>query len=208
MSGEADHGRDMDQTDHRHRQVAGQGLAPLATLLCLLALPLPVAAIDTGVEIRNARTVLEDGTWYLATRIDYRPSAEAIDALQNGVPLTFSLQVEIQALRRWLWPATVATLRLDHELTWQPVARAYVIRDLGSDERRSHTTLYAALGDLGRVTRLPLIDSTALDDGARHEIVLRAVLDPQRLPGPLRLLSFWSDGFTLQSEWSRWPLQD
>ena len=29
---------------------------------------------------------------------------------------------------------------------------------------------------------------------------LRAVLDQQKLPGPLRMLAFWDDDFTLESD--------
>jgi len=37
---------------------------------------------------------------------------------------------------------------------------------------------------------------------------VRAVLDTERLPGPLRLLAFWRRDWSLGSEWYRWPLAD
>lgn len=167
----------------------------------------PVHAQETGLEIRNAGTRLNAGVWYLSARIDYRLNRATLDALQSGIPLTFELQVELAKTRRWLPDEDVASLRQYFELSWQPLARGYLVRNKNSGDQRAHTTLYAALNDLGRITALPLIDAAIVDEGAEYEVSLRAVLDQQQLPGPLRMLAFWDDGFTLESEWYRWLLR-
>lgn len=165
------------------------------------------AAQETGLEIRNASTRLENGVWYLAARIDYRLNRETLDALQNGIPLTFGLQVELTRQRNWLPDEDVAELRQDYQLSWDPLARGYLVRNKNSGDQRSHTTLFAALNDLGRITALPLIDAALVDDGEDYEVALRAALDQQQLPGPLRMLAFWNDNFTLESDWYRWDLR-
>ena len=55
--------------------------------------------------------------------------------------------------------------------------------------------------------RLPLIDAALIDEDKDYAVSLRAVLDQQQFPGPLRMLAFWDDDFTLESEWYRWRLQ-
>ena len=70
------------------------------------------------------------------------------------------------------------------------------------------TTLFAALHELGTISGLPLVDASLLDPDARYEVSLRAVLDQQRLPGPLRMLAFWDDDFSLESDWHQWPLEE
>jgi len=180
--------------------------AALVVLLGLLCSGL-LRAQETGLEIRNARTTLEAGVWYLAARIDYRLNRDTLEALQNGVPLTFELQVELTRERSWLPDEDVAALRQDFELSWQPLSRGYLVRNKNSGDQRAHTTLFAALNDLGRLTGLPLIDAALVDDGENYEVRLRAVLDQQQLPGPLRMLAFWDDDFTLESEWYRWDLR-
>ena len=165
------------------------------------------AAQETGLEIRNASTRLENGVWYLAARIDYRLNRETLDALQNGIPLTFGLQVELSRQRNWLPDEDVAELRQDFQLSWDPLARGYLVRNKNSGDQHSHTTLFAALNDLGRITALPLIDAALVEDGEDYEVALRAALDQQQLPGPLRMLAFWNDNFTLESDWYRWDLR-
>jgi len=178
-------------------------LVVVAAMLCAGVLH----AQQTGLEIRNASTQLKGGVWYLNARIEYRLNRETLDALQSGIPLTFELQVEVARSRNWLPDEDVASLRQYFELSWQPLARGHLVRNKNSGDQRTHTTLYAALNDLGRITSLPLIDASIIDEGADYEVSLRAVLDQQQLPGPLRMLAFWDDGFTLESEWYHWLLR-
>jgi hypothetical protein len=181
----------------------------LLALAVLAGLPWTGAprAQETALEIRRADTRLEDGVWYLSARIDYRLNRDTLNALQNGIPLTFKLQVELTEARSWLPDEDVAALRQDFELSWQPLSRGYVVRNKNSGDQRAYTTLYAALNDLGRISSLPLIDAALIDADADYEVSLRAVLDQQQLPGPLRMLAFWNDDFTLESEWYRWNLR-
>jgi hypothetical protein len=178
-------------------------LAVLGAMLCAGSLD----AQEVGLEIRNASTRLNAGVWYLSARIEYRLNRETLDALQSGIPLTFELRVDLARNRRWIPDEDVASLRQYYELSWQPLARGYLVRNKNSGDQRAHTTLYAALNDLGRISALPLIDAAIIDEGEEYEVSLRAVLDQQQLPGPLRMLAFWDDGFTLESEWYRWPLR-
>jgi hypothetical protein len=180
--------------------------AALVVLLGLLCSGL-LRAQETGLEIRSASTQLDAGVWYLSARIDYRLNRDTLEALQNGIPLTFELQVELSRERSWLPDENLAELRQDFELSWQPLARSYLVRNKNSGDQRAHTTLFAALKDLGRIDALPLIDAALVDDGENYEVSLRAILDQQQLPGPLRMLAFWDEDFTLESEWYRWDLR-
>lgn len=180
--------------------------AALVVLMGLLCSGL-LRAQETGLEIRNAGTQLAEGVWYLSARIDYRLNRDTLEALQNGIPLTFELQVELTRQRNWLPDENVAELRQDYELSWQPLSRGYLVRNKNSGDQRAHTTLFAALNDLGTISDLPLIDTALVEDGESYEVSLRAILDQQQLPGPLRMLAFWDDDFTLESDWYRWDLR-
>lgn len=192
----------MQQNYKRHPR-------PLSALVVLLGLLCAgqLRAQETGVEIRHASTQLDSGVWYLSARIDYRLNRDTLEALQNGIPLTFELQVELTRQRNWLPDEGVAELRQDFELSWQPLSRSYLVRNKNSGDQGAHTTLFAALNDLGRIARLPLIDEALLDGAETYEVALRVALDQQELPGPLRMLAFWNDDFTLESEWYRWELR-
>jgi hypothetical protein len=165
-------------------------------------------AQETDIVFRDVQTRLRDQTWYLSARIDYQLNRQMLEALQNGIRLTFSLQVEVKETRNWLPDSEIVTLQRDYELSWQPLSRSYLVRNTGNDEQTAHTTLFAALHELGAIADLPLVDSSLLDPQARHEVSLRALLDQQSLPGPLRMLAFWNDDFSLESDWHQWPLDE
>ncbi|MCL4720603.1 MAG: DUF4390 domain-containing protein, partial [Gammaproteobacteria bacterium] len=111
----------------------------------------PAAAQDAGLEVRDASTRLEDGVWYLSARVYYGLNRETLEALQSGIILTFAVEAQVLRYRRWLPNAEVVTLRQDFELAGQPLSRVSTVRDQTRGEPRAHTTLYAALNDLGRI---------------------------------------------------------
>jgi hypothetical protein len=173
----------------------------------LLASPL-LAAQESGVEVRSAQAVLRDGVWLVSARIDYRLSREVMEALRSGVTITFGLEVELSELRRWWLDAGVVSIRQEAQLSYEPLSDGYVVRNLTTGQQQSFTAIYAAVRALGRVSDLPLIEDAQLDPAGRYEVALRAALDQEDLPGPLRLLAFWNSDLGLESSWYRWPLRD
>jgi hypothetical protein len=55
---------------------------------------------------------------------------------------------------------------------------------------------------------LPVVDAALLDEDRRYDIRVRAVLDTDELPGPLRLLAFWRRDWSIESDWLQWRLDD
>jgi len=157
-------------------------------------------------EIRSAESRLYQGVWFATARIDFRLSEEALTALDSGVVLTIELQIRLDRVRRFWIDKETATLEQSFELSYQPLSERYVVRNLNSGEQDSFATLFSALNDMGRIVDLPIIDASLLDADEQYEIALRAVLDQNTLPGPLRLLAFWSSGFRLESDWYVWML--
>lgn len=175
---------------------------------CLLLVGIAGWAADGRFDVRSAVARLTDGVYFVDARIDYRLSDKALEALENGVALTMQLQIEVIRRRAFLPDALVAELKQDSTLSYEPLTERYVVRNLNSGQQSSYATLFSALNSLGRVTGLPVIDESLLDPDAEHRMRLRAVLDQDTLPGPLRLIAFWSSGFRLVSDWYGWTLKD
>jgi hypothetical protein len=166
------------------------------------------SAKDGSFEVRSASSELIDGVYFANARIDYRLSNEALEALDSGVALTVQLQIELRRQRRFWLDSEVATLSQDYSLSFQPLSDRYVVKNLNSGEQDSFATLFSALNNMGRIVDLPMIDAALLDPDSNYEIALRAVLNQNTLPGPLRLIAFWSSGFRLASDWYVWRLND
>ena len=177
-------------------------------LVALIGSVNPVLAQKGSFEVRSAGSRLYDGVFLVSARIDYRLSDDALEALENGVVLPIQLQVKVNRVRRFWLDGDIATLQQNYHLSYQPLSERYVVKNLNSGEQDSFATLFSALNNMGRVIDLPIIDASLLDPDARYELAIRAVLDQNTLPGPLRLIAFWGSGFRLESDWYVWKLND
>jgi len=165
-------------------------------------------ADDPGFfQVRSAIAELRDGVYYLNAVIGYRLSTEATDALHSGVPLGIRLDIEIIHPRRWWFDDDSVALRQSYQLDYHAISERYIVLNANSGEQISFASLFSALEYIGRIERLPLIDSAVLADDRGYYVRLRASLDQEQFPGPLRLLAFWRRDWAIASEWYRWPLR-
>jgi hypothetical protein len=180
-----------------------------------LLLALPALAQDqpdhvdrTGYfDVRSASTTLSNGVHILDARLQLVLSADALDALNSGVPLRIELILEVIRVRRFILDEVEAELTLQYEMEYRPLSQRYLVRNLNSGDQDSFATLYSALNNLGRVQGLPVIDDALLDPGSTYRIRLRALLSTRQYPGPLRVLFFWRSEWQLKSEWYEWRLE-
>jgi len=175
----------------------------------LLVIPLALAtllrpALAGDFEVRTANIRLADNAWTLTARIDYHLTEKAIQALKNGVTLTFRVEVSISRERRFWFDPEVSEIRRDWKLSYDALTKRYLVRYPDNREPTSHGTLFGALNALGRVQNLKVADGPQLEKGQNYTVAVRAVLDQQTLPGPLQLLAFWDSGFSLESDWYEW----
>ena len=158
-------------------------------------------------DVRSASSRLNNGVHELEARLQLVLSADALDALNSGVPLRIELILEVIRTRRFMPDAGEAELTLQYELEYRPLSQRYLVRNLNSGDQDSFATLYSALNNLGRIQGLPIIDDSLLEPGASYRIRVRALLSTRQYPAPLRLLFFWRSEWQLKSEWFEWRLE-
>lgn len=158
-------------------------------------------------EVRSAATRQVGGVHVLDARLQLVLSSEALEALSSGVPLVIELQLQLIRDRRFWWDDSEADLAVRYELEYRPLSQRYIVRNTNSGDQDSFATLYSALNNLGRVQGLPVIDDALLERGDDYRVRLRALLQTQQYPAPIRLLFFWRSEWQLQSEWYEWSLE-
>ncbi|HCK82670.1 MAG TPA: DUF4390 domain-containing protein [Candidatus Competibacter sp.] len=181
-------------------RVAGLLSALLWGLLTL------ASAWAAGFEVLAASTKLDGGVYRLDARIEYHFSNAALEALQNGVPLTIELEMQVRRRRAWVWDETVYSLGQRFKLEYHALSRQYLVSNLNSKERRGFTSRSAALQFMGQINGFPMLDRGLLARNERYEGALRAWLDIESLPAPMRVFAYLSDSWRLTSEWYTWPL--
>ena len=194
----------MSQT-HQNRFAAL--LAVLLTLTMVAAMAQNRSDRQGYFHVRSAETRLVDGVQVLNARLQLVLSDEALNALNNGVPLTIELTLEVLRIRRFMPDATDAQLDLRYELEYRPLSQRDIVRNINSADQDSFATLYSALNSLGRIDDLPVVDDSVLEPGSRYRMRLQALLSTRQYPAPLRILFFWRDQWQLKSDWFEWQLE-
>jgi hypothetical protein len=192
--------------------MTGRRNLKLAALLLSMLAVLPIAAQETPdrtgyFDVRSASTTLVDGVYELEARLQLVLSADALNALNSGVPLRVELVLEVIRVRRFMPDEGEAELVLQYQLEYRPLSQRYIVRNVNSGDQDSFATLYSALNNLGRIQRLPVIDASLLNPDAKYRARLRALLSIQQYPAPLRILFFWRSEWQLKSDWYEWLIE-
>lgn len=159
-----------------------------------------------GFVIRTAYTELEGGVYYLNADVDLSLSDDAVNALENGLPLTVNLQIEIIKHRSFWWNSKVADLTQSYQISFHALTRRFIITNLNSGDQQSFANYRDAITNLGQVSDLPIIDAKLIDPDTRYNVRMRAVLDVKSMPGPLQLIASLFKSWDLSSDWYQWEL--
>jgi len=176
---------------------------------CAVALGAATAAradaLDGILEVHSAYVNIDKGVFLLHARVEYPETPAIRNALQDGVTLTFDLEVRVDRDRRFWFNSNVVDLTLRRELTYHAVSDRYVVRDTRSGDQETFATLDEALTRMGRVDAWPIVVEPQLN-GGNYSISVRAGVRRGNLPASLRAILFWTDDWARVSEWYTWSL--
>lgn len=119
----------------------------------------------------------------LAARLEWRPDARVLEALDNGIALGFDVNVQAQGRANWSGRSTLAEQTRHLQLRYFPLSRQYQLRDLDLNQARSFSARALALAALEDV-RLALPEWRV---AGAERYRLQIALDRDALPGALRL---------------------
>ena len=187
------------------------GIAPLACVIhrlllsfCLTSLVLlsPITALASeGIEFIDANIEASDEGYRLSSSFSVELSRTLEEALMRGVPLYFTLQVQVSR-PRWYWFDEVAikstrTFRLSYNL----LTERYRV-SIDGNLHRNFSRLDDMLALLRRPGRWVIADSTALKREALYTVSVQLGLDIGQLPKPIQVSAMSNNEWRLSSGWS------
>ncbi|HTP40566.1 MAG TPA: DUF4390 domain-containing protein [Steroidobacteraceae bacterium] len=197
----------------RRWSLPGRWLLPLLlTALPLLAWPPQVRGEDGPLDgefvVRSASIVIESGVLDLDALIQYPDNDRIRGELNDGVTLSFEIDIQLARHRRFWFNEGLLDLRLERQLSYHVVSDRYLVRE-GSgedDPQESYPTLEAALEALGRIEHQPVLVEKQLRGEGPYDVSVRAGVRRGHLPAALRTLAFWRDDWYRTSPWYSWTL--
>ena len=188
-------------------RVSPAWVSALSSLILLLTCWVAYAQTEQRFEIRSAYVERSEGVYLLNATLVFELPDGAREAIREGAPLSFDLDIVVHRSRRLWLDDTVATLQQRYELVYHALSERYLLRNVNSGEQVSFATLDAALDSLRVLSNLPIIDQSLIVPDARHEISLRAYLDIRTMPDALRFIVFWARDWRQSTEWYTWSPQ-
>jgi hypothetical protein len=159
-----------------------------------------------GVEVKKAEITLQDDSYMLFADIDYRLSARAKDALQNGVPLFWDIYVKTLQHRDYFWDQTLINTGIRYRIQYHALLNMYRVRNESSGEVYNFSTLTAALDSMSVIRNFRVMDKASYVSGKRYAVGIKVTLDRDALPLPLRPIAYTNPQWYLSSDWTLWPL--
>jgi hypothetical protein len=167
----------------------------------------PPAFGASGFVVASASTRLQEQTYLLDVQVDYGFSETALEALDNGVPLTLEMQVQVRRKGAWIWESNLVERRQLYTIRYRSLPELYQVARLPEGPKQSFVTRAAAISALGEIHDLPLLDKSRLDPDESYLVRVQVSLDVEALPLPLRPVAYLKPSWDLSSGWSRWPLE-
>ena len=181
---------------------------PLYALLLLLLTTLSTAGLQAAAfTIEKVETRLKGGIYIMDAQIGYRFSEKALEALENGVPLTLDLQVKLVQASSWFWDKELLDTHIRHTIRYHSLAETYQLFEHSTRKTSNFVTQDALLSELGEITAFELIQAEQLQPEVTYQVRLNVELDIGSLPLLLRPMAYLQSAWKLSSGWSRWPLE-
>ena len=177
-------------------------------LLCFLATTVAFAGSkESQLLIRGAQASIDDDVLELAAQLDMQLPKGALKAIDGGVTLHLTYEIEVNRVRRWMPDAGVASIKQDFELSYHALSQRYLVRNLNTGEQQDFGAIDAALARITDVKGLPVLDASLVPPGPEYEGRVRAVLDMASAEDAFGWLLFWTDDWSAKSDWYTWTLR-
>ena len=183
------------------RQVLWRRLLVLSVFWCAVL----QAGTAGDLRVVKAHVWSSGDVRLLNAKFSIHLSSGAAEALDNGVPLTFELQVQLVKQHEWLWDTVESEHVQTRRLEFHALSRSYLVKDVDRGTQGNYSRLEDALAAVGTIDNM-LVSSMPLGSERNYYVRLRGSLDIEALPTPVRLLAYVSSGWDMDSEWYTWPI--
>ena len=198
--------RSVDSGARASRQLFWLTLS-LAAIPSSVAHSAHAASAGDGFVVQHAALRTVGGTCVVDSHIHFAFSEDNIEAMRNGVPLTIVVDIELRRVRGQWWDETLAARQLRYRIDTNVLTGRYRVRDIGRGRPRNYRSLDEMIETLGHLESVPLIAHDRLSAGERYIARIRARLDIEALPSPLRPIAYLSPSWRLNSGWFEWRVR-
>ena len=131
------------------------------------------------------------------------------EAVNKGIPFEIVIEVRLYRERGLLWNETIGSWQRRRELRYHALSGQFLVREIGAkpEQQESFATLPEAMRALVSLVELRLPLERELPADSYHYLArVRAWLDIESLPTPLRPRAYTSLDWHLGTGWGTWKV--
>lgn len=177
---------------------------PLFIAICLLVLTclVSVNAHASAVEVSQARIEASDDGFRLAANYSLDLSDGLKKALGEGLPVSFTAEVEISR-SRWYWvDEKVSKVEQTIRIAYNEWTQQYAVT-INNGLQQNFSSLDAALSLVLRPSRWLVADKNLLNTGKIYNVAVRLRMGISQLPKHFQISAFNDHNLRQVSEWKR-----
>ncbi len=163
-------------------------------------------ASTSAIEVNYLNVTELNNELRLDAEIVYELNSEVREALANGIPLFFQVEVQILSLQKWFWNKVISTAYKTNSLKYHVLSKQYILENIETGKSESYPDLESVLIQQGRISAMYIAEADYLAQQNKYVVQLRSRLLSNQLPLPLRMKSYISPKWRLNSDWYQWPL--
>jgi hypothetical protein len=176
--------------------------------LALAAALLFAAPMRTSADFKVAELQprLRDGVLVVNGNMQLELSQKVEEALSKGIELPVLIEARLYRKRSFLWNQNIESWTLRRNLRYHALSGQYIVSSSGgADSFLSPADALKHLGMLSELRlRLPEINLATEDE---YIMKLRAHIDIEALPAPLRPVAYTTLSWHMNTGWTTWNVQ-
>jgi hypothetical protein len=179
----------------------------LGWIILLLGFSFGLNAHEHGIFIKEAHLTLHDGEAVVSADVEYNFDPAALEALENGVPLTLLIELTLQRERPYWFDETLIEAQRKIQIRYHPLAKSYQIADQSSGALQNFASFAVVKDTLSRIRGWRISGADFLEKNQVYEARLSLKLDIESLPLPLRAVAYLSPAWHHSSPVLSWRVK-
>ncbi len=161
----------------------------------------------TDFQVVSASSFEQDNSIAIDADLKMNFPDEVVEALENGIPLTIAVDVQVLRERPWWRNIIIKESRQRFELRYHPLTNVHEVKNLATNERYTFNSRHDAMAVLGTIRGAQLIEKKELSSVKIYYAKMRILLDINRLPLALRQVASLSSSWRVESPWFLWEIK-
>lgn len=182
--------------------------ALLSAVLATCALLMGIAKAYAEFSVNEVTASIKNEEMLVDFDLDLALSDQAEEALLRGIPLIITIEVELERDRPLMWDTRITSWERHVEISYHALSERYLVQETGRGEIQNFLNLSTVMNVIGKQRSLKIpVPQLPTNPEINYQVKVRAHLDSEALPTPLRLMAYLSPSWRLSTGWTPWPVQ-